>query len=127
MIPTPKPAQNNPPALSSGRMGECYARPFAHPPAGSVETSRASPGESGESGGDGGGDRGPGGALAREAAPPLATVVRLHQPPHVPLLALLPLVQLHHPTAPEALHAGLFLHDVLLRRELHAFPEDVKR
>jgi hypothetical protein len=42
-------AQNNPPALSSGRMGECYARPFAHPPAGSVNESRANPGESGES------------------------------------------------------------------------------
>lgn len=29
-------AQNNSPALSSGRMGECYARPFAHSPTGSL-------------------------------------------------------------------------------------------
>ena len=37
------------PPLVSGRMGECYARPFAHPPKGNELPNRAGPGESGES------------------------------------------------------------------------------
>lgn len=42
-------AQNNSPALSSGRMGELLRRPFAHSPARSHWAAWASPGESGES------------------------------------------------------------------------------
>jgi hypothetical protein len=45
----PRLARNNPPALSSGRMGELHSRPFANPPAGCQLPNRASPGESGES------------------------------------------------------------------------------
>lgn len=42
------PPGNNPPALSSGRMGELHSRPFAHPPTGPKWTDRANLGESGE-------------------------------------------------------------------------------
>jgi len=45
--PTTRPETR--PPLSSGRTGECYARPFANSPTEPEKSIRASPGESGES------------------------------------------------------------------------------
>lgn len=61
-------------------MGECYARPFAHPPKGYELPSRASPGESGESSPDSGGQRDKRTSPAEAAAPVPPTLENLSDP-----------------------------------------------